>query len=208
MRNKWRGQDIRARLGDTVIRYDGRPYYCTVDGEQIVLHDLISRQIIHRKTPDDPGLDVSSLDLGYVNLEVPHRAAVYLERLPSRRYRQGVDFNNLRYTPLVNAGRRFGVESSHMWCQGFVDSHMGVFPSFKKSVSLLTDGKAHSVAMSKQVALKREDGSFKVYIQTEEVGWIKAGTSTVIIPKTEISWVSVQTLELVSREWKVQEGIK
>lgn len=207
MRNKWRGGDINARLGGTVIRYDGRPYHCTVEGEQIVLHDLISRQVIHRKNPDDPGIDVSSLDLGYVNIENPGRAAVYLERNPARRYRQGVDFSYLRYTPLTRPGSRFGVGGEHMWCKGFVDSHMGNFPSFKQAMISLINGIAMSVALSKQVALLKDKDSVKVYIQSEEVGWIKDG-NRVIIPKTEVSWVTVQTLELVSREWIIQEGVK
>lgn len=207
MRNKWRGADINARLGGTVIRYDGRPYHCTVEGEQIVLTDLISRQVIHRKNPDDPAIDVSSLDLGYVNIETPARAAVYLERNPARRYRQGVDFNNLRYTPLTRPSSRFGVEPNSMWCKGFVDSHMGNFPTFKKAMSDLLASKAHSVALSKQVALLKDKDDIKVYYQTEEVGWVR-DMNRVIVPKTEVSWITVQTLELVSKEWVIQEGVK
>lgn len=208
MRNKWRGADIRARLGSSVIRYQGHPYFCEVEGEQIVLMDMVTRQTVHRKLPDDPGLDVSSLDLGYVNLEVPGRMAVYLERTPARRYRQGVDLNALRYTPLTTSGRRMGVEGSHMWCKGFIDSHQGIFPRFNQAIDLLSSGKAASVALSKQVAILRDGDIYKVFLQHEEAGWIRSGEKIVRVPKGDLSWVTIQALESVSKEWIIQEGVK
>lgn len=207
MRNKYRGQDIRARLENTIIRYNGKPYLCGCEGETIVLYDIISKAVMHKKNPDDPGLDVSSIDLGYVNILVPRECAVYLIRNPVRQYRQGVDLRALEYDALTPPKYRFGVDHGYMNCQGFLDSYEGKFPSFKKAIKNLEEG-ALSVALSKDVAiLKDADGVLKVYFKQQEVGWIRPGTNKVLLPKTETSWITLFNLNMIEG-WEVIEGVK
>lgn len=206
MRNKYRGADIRARLGSTVIRYKNKPYYCEVDGEQVVLMDLITRNTVHRKTADDPDLDVSSMDLGYVNIENPRNVAVYVKRLPRRMYKQGIDLSALSYHALTLPANRFSVGQDNMWCKGFVDSYEGNFPTFSQAIKFLTDGKRYSVAITRDVALLRDKDTVKVYVKDDEVAWLRLGTKQVIVPKGDCSWVTVLQLEIASSEWQVQEG--
>ena len=207
MRNKYRGQDIRSRLENTIIRYNGKPFLCGVDGETIILYDLISRAVMHRKNPDDPGLDVSSIDLGYMNLEIPRKCAVYLRRNPVRQYRQGVDLRALDYEALTLPKHGFGVSYEYMNCQGFIDSYNGKFPTFKKAIAMITVEGWYSVALSKDIAILRDNDVFKVNFKGNEVGWGRIGTNKVLVPKTEVSWVTVFNLNLVEG-WEVVEGVK
>lgn len=207
MRNKYTGQDIRARLENTIIRYNGKPYICGCEGEIIVLYDVISKAIMHRKEPDDPGLDVSSIDLGYMNLEIPRKCAVYLRRNPLRQYRQGVDLRNLEYEVLTLPKHRFGISYEYMNCQGFLDSYEGKFPSFKKATAMLLVEGWFSAALSKDVAILRDGDVFKVSFKGGEVGWGKLGSNHVLVPKTEVSWVTVFNLNLIDG-WEITEGVK
>lgn len=206
MRNKYRGQDIRARLENTIIRYNGKPYLVGVDGEIIILYDIITKAIIHRKNPDDPGLDVSSIDLGYVNINEPRVCAVYLKRNPIREYKQGINLRSLEYDALTLPKHRFGVGSDMMQCQGFLDSYNGNFPTLKEGIKRITIDGGHSVALNKDVALLRDVDILKVYFKQDEVGWIRVGTNKVTLPKTETSWVTLFNLNLIDG-WEVVEGV-
>lgn len=202
MRNKYKGDDIRSRLGSTVIRYKNHPYFCEANGENLDLLDLVTKRVTHRVAADDPYIDISSLTLGYFNIGM---AAVYIQRHPYRRYKQGVDLNALEYRTL---SKDFVYGAHDMFCQGFVEGLLDRYPSFAKAVSNMLTDKAQSVALSRDVALKREKDLFKVHVKGDEVGWIKSGTNRVLIPPTESSWATVWILKDTSGAWEVVEGVK
>ena len=205
MRNKYRGADIRARLGGTIIRYKGEARYCEVEGETVCLHDIVNKNLVARVTPDDPLLDISSLTLGYYNIR---DKAVYAMRNPYRRYKQGVDFYSLTYlvpsgTPLT----RF--EADHMWCQGFVDGFNGIYPNLRDALTMIRKKTWTSVAISQDVAIANDGKNLKIYIKGEEEGWLRVEGETItgIIPKSDTSWILRMLLEYASRQWTVSEGV-
>ena len=167
---------------------------------------MVGRRTEHRVVHDDPELDISSLDLGYVNIQNPVACAVYLARTGARRYKQGIDLNALSYAVLVPPGLSFGVSGEMMFCQGFLDAYEGKYPSLKEAIKLIGAG-ARSVALSTDVAVMRDKDLFKVFIKGDEVGWMKAGTTIVNVPKTDTSWLSTYFLERIEG-WKIVEGVK
>lgn len=206
MRNKYVGEDIRQRLGGTVIRYNNRPYYCAVDGGLIILQDLVTGRIEHKVTADDPLIDISSLDLGYVNISHPLSCAVHCARAGQRRYKQGVDFHHLVYNVLTIPSEKFSMNGDWMKCQGFLDAYEGKYPSFKDATKMISSG-SKSVALSREVAILRDKDIMKVFVKNDEVGWYKAGTNSVYVPTTETSWITGYYLETIEG-WKIVEGVK
>lgn len=205
MRQKYVGDDVRARLGGTVIRYRGKPYYCEVGGSSISLINIANRLVEHNNIPfDDAELDISSLDLGYVNITTPVECAVHTARVGNRRYKQGVDFRTLTYDVLTLPTEKFAFNWENMFCQGFIDAYEGKYPTVDEALKKIA--KKRSIALSNDVAIMREKDLIKVYVKNEEVGWMKAGTKKVIIPPTPTSWMYHYYLERLEG-WTVTEGV-
>lgn len=205
MRNKYVGEDIRQRLHQTIIRYRQQPFFCSVDGTIINLLDLVTMKVMHRVLHDDPEIDISSLDLGYMNVTNPAPVAIHMARVGGRRYRQGVDPKSLSYDVLLPSSEKFHFNPDLIFCQGFVDAYNGKFPSVKEAIGMVA--KTHrSVAISNDVAILREKDIIKVFVKNEEVGWMKAGGSIVNLPPSETSWINRYFLERFDG-WKIEEGV-
>lgn len=207
MRQKYKGKDIIDRLHHTVIRYKSHPYLCTVDSSGIInLHDLTNGNLCHKVDAEDEELDISSINLGWVNIADPDfRLAVYLKREPQRRYKQGIQFEVL--TQRVLRDGISTVRADKLSCRGFVDAVLGVYPSFTQGMEYITKNGWHSVALSRDVAIKLEADLLKVYLKDDEVGYMKLGKSQVIVPQSEMSWYHVFLLENI-KHWTVVEGGK
>lgn len=207
MRNKYNGDDLKARLGGTVLRYKNVPYMCEVEGQNLSLYNLENGTLQARIEPDDPFLDISSLTLGFMNLEHPdYKMAVYLKREPFRQYRQGVDLSRLTQTILRN-GLSGPIHWKYLQCKGLLDCVLERYPSFSEAVEKITKKGFYSVALSKNVAVKREGELLKVFVKTDEVGYIRMGDKKVILPKTDQSGIHAFFLSQVYG-WIVTEGNK
>lgn len=205
MRNKYKGEDLRARLGGTIIRYKGNPYLCQVNGEELCLHEIVGGALAHRVEADDPFIDISSLTLGYFNIG---KAAVYLSRHPYRRYKQGVDLGALEYRTL---SRNYQYQSSDMFCAEFVNGLNNKFPRLKEALARLTNGIRDSVAIHRDVAITKDKDVFKVHVKGSEEAFMKTGTTgtpKVFVPPSDASWATVWILKDACGDWEVVEGLK
>jgi hypothetical protein len=207
MRQKYKGDDIRARLNGTIIRWKGVPYLADVSGDgQIALLDVATGNLIARIESDDDNIDISSINIGYVNIINPdYKTAVYLKREPTRQFRQGIAIDHLTQKVLrkdLNSVPRGAIMST-----GFVDAVMGRFPSIDGAFDLITKKGWFSVAISRDIAVRREADLLKVYLKESEVGYIRLGTKKLIVPKTEQSYYHVALLSDI-KGWEVSEGLK
>jgi len=185
VRNKYSGDDVKARLSGTIIRYKKVPYLCEVENSShLSLYSLEGQGLAVRVESNDPDVDISSLHLGYVNIDIPdYSLAVYLKREPLRQYRQGIDLSRLTQFPL-----RSGCGPLHhkvLMCKGLVDNELNRYPTLEQAINKITKKSYYSVALSRDVAIKREDHRAKVYVKDIEVGYLTLGTNIVTIPKGE-----------------------
>jgi hypothetical protein len=189
MRNKYMGADLQARLHGTVIRYRGNPFFCVVDGPDVVLRTLKDDRVYARVPPDDKDLDISSVPLGFVN-HSKLKFAVHIRREPVRRYKQGVDPQSMTYTPLSN---KHMVGGEIFRDPGFQENTLNQFPDFKQALRSLTAGGWESVALARDIALYINSGTIKVYVTTDEIGFIRLASGSdnnkCSIRKTDVSWV-------------------
>lgn len=210
MRNKYKGVDVKNRLSNTIIRWRGIPVICktTDDGTILSLFDMRTRNtLIANVDPDDPNIDISSINLGYVQFPAPYNCAVYVRRQPRRIYKQGVDPSHLTYTPLSIRYGNGDADYAMMYTESVFDSLTGKFPTVKNAIDMITKAKVESVALSLDVGLIRNKDTFKFYIKGVEVGFAKASEpNVVIIPKNEVSWVHTLILSEI-KGLVIKEGM-
>jgi hypothetical protein len=208
MRNKYKGEDIKARLGGTIIRYKGIPVKVEVqDLGQLALFSLEGHGLIASNVdPEDVNIDISSLTLGYLNIDHPdYKLAVYLKREPARQYRQGIDVQRLTQTVLRSNGA--GVHPKILEGKCLVDCVANNYPSFSQAMKLLVEKGFFSVALSRDVAVQREYDKLKVFVKEIEVGYVRMGTKKVIVPTTDTSCYAIFFLSDI-KDWDIQEGNK
>ncbi|QIG73028.1 hypothetical protein EVB99_037 [Rhizobium phage RHph_N3_19] len=207
MRQKYKGDDIKGRLHNTIIRYKEHPYMCNTEGTVIGLHDISSGNLVLQVDSDDENLDISSINIGFVNIYSPDlKLCVYLKREPLRQFKQGIVLELL--TQKVLRAGSGGLSKSALMCRGFVDAVLGRFPTYNEALKMITKDSWHSVALSRDIAIKRENELLKVYIKDTEVGYIRLSeTNKLIVPKNAQSYYHVLLLEDI-RGWSVVEGNK
>src|ERR1700754_558210 len=98
-------KDLVARLGNSIVRYDGKPVRVLVEGKSSLrLCNPVTGEEINTVKPNDPLLDISCPELGYANLPMgvkkPHNKVVYIERIPYRQFHQGLLTNQLMFSDI------------------------------------------------------------------------------------------------------------
>lgn len=209
MRQKYKGEDIRARLHGTILRYKGFPYLADVDSAGLVgMHDIATGSLVTRVYGDDENIDISSINIGFVNIIDPdYKCTVYLKREPLRRFKQPLEFDFLTQKVL-----RQGVPTipkNKLSSAGFVDAVMGKFPPLEEAINLIIKRGWYSVALSRDIAIKREADTLKVYLKESEVGFMKLDNKErkLVVPMSDVSYYHCVYLRDI-KGWTVVEGIK
>lgn len=168
--------DLETRLGGSLFMYKGRLYSYSFDGELIRTKDILSGEYGPRLPVDDPDIDISSIELGYVNSygagrddsSTPKTTAVYVTRAPLKQWRQGVHPNNVQVVAVSGSWVSWSRESL-LYSRGFAEACMGVFPTLAEALKVPSGS---SVALSRTVALHKADyGSVGVYYKCKAVGY-------------------------------------
>jgi hypothetical protein len=147
--------DIRMRLDCTIIRYNGKPYYCRSAGEDTFIYLYALTNVgVHRMTIDidDLSLDYSSPPLGFINYG---NRALYVSRKPHRKQKQGLCTNaaliqNLHGLKEEADNILFSKEAENMI--------MGVYPSYHNAHTLCTNAPSVSCAFSRNFAVSSLNG--------------------------------------------------
>lgn len=211
MRNKYKGQDVKNRLTNTIIRWKNSPVICktTDDGTVLNLYSLKNRSaLLASVDPDDPDIDISSITLGYVQFGGEYNCAVYIRRLPRRIYKQGIDVNYLEYIPLSQRFTKNNVDVGQMFTNSVYDSLCDVFPSFNRALLSITKSGFESVALSKDVAIIRDKGTLKFHLKGSEIGFSNMSEpKDIVIAKNEASWVYKSILSNIDNNFNIREGL-
>lgn len=205
MFNKYRASDHAQRLEGSIVRYKGWPCILHInvprvppngeaggnpgDFRLVPLYkgSPFAEVVIN---PHDPGLDISTVPLGYFQAG---QSALWIQRNPVRRYRQGVCYTNSYVYPIGK--NRDNTDFEYVFCSGFEDMVLGKKKTLEEAISLLTNEKYHSVAISKDLAIYRKDNIFSLLFKKEDVGWIVPGTKVIKVPSESTAWVISRYLE-------------
>ena len=98
--------DIRQKLHNSLVFYNGIPVYCTNNGESssikiygLMLNESENSKFIKEIEYDDPKLNIQSPRIGYVNKT--ENTVVYLSRIPSRQFHIGLTYNTVEFRTIV-----------------------------------------------------------------------------------------------------------
>lgn len=196
-------KDLHDRLNGTIVFYDDEPFLVNgVHKKTLYLGDMVSGDTLREVPSNDERLDISSPELGYMNLE--HRefgnVVLYIVRVPYKRYKQGICPQNLEVLNIHGDGISYHV-GNYFNSHGFKSSLRNEFPSLVEAMSKLEKGK--EVAISKSIAIKRSTaGVILVYYRCKEVGWLAPNTDIVNVPNNEMGWLVDRYLSELA--WRVK----
>ena len=206
-------RDVRQRIGSGLIRYKNEPYVVLDvirDDSQVIVTSLdsYSNGTSEMKTVNvnDPELDVSAIELGYINTKT--NGALLLSRGPDRRYRQLTSPDNLTiFSPAKDRDETRNLNrTAILYSAGAVDMFNNVYPTIRDAMILMNSGKIHSVAVSRDVALTIDQIKMvKVYVKDMQIGYIEpnqSNTIRVIVPECEYG--SLISEFLYGYDWRVE----
>lgn len=192
MRCEYLPNDFEARLNGGVAFYDGKPVLINAAGGTIAICTFPEGQQIKRIEPDDPSLDISSPQLGYINTQ---RNCYYIYRKPARRYKQTLTHQAIDYYDPVNTDSVKNTPISlndQFYSTNFKKMLENEYPPLDGVLKALNSetSKIKSRAISRDVALAIDSfGIVRVYYKMEEVGYINPGSTTVQVPGGTLAWV-------------------
>jgi hypothetical protein len=203
MRLDYLPNDFEARLNGGVAFYGTQPVIISTLGERITISNFPSGEPIKEISKDDENLDISSPQLGYVNM---NRNCYFVYRRPARRYKQTLTHQSIDYFDPSADRREFtpGPDIRELFYSKNFASMLtdkyppldGVFAAFNSKTS-----KIKSRAISRDVALAIDSfGIIRVFYKMEEVGHINPGSTVVQVPSGTLAWVISEYLKDFSWE--------
>lgn len=155
------------RLRNTLISYKGYPLWVErINGHGYVMPRFIGTNQFNGLTPHIDECDVTPIPLGYVN---KGNESVYLERIPSRLYRQGLTRDSL-----YSVGRdRVGLTSDEL-----AKTLQNIYPSIETCIELITNFECMSWAFARKFSVVRYKANSKtidLHYRGRKVGYFKGG---------------------------------
>jgi hypothetical protein len=193
-------RDLIDRLHGTICRYDEKAVRVTVLGKsELQLVDPVSGKEVVRIRPNDELFDISSPEIGYLNLTgTPSVDGVYkLERNPYRKFRQGLYAEccsayeiDGRTCTMINAATVF------QYPVGLVDMIENRYPSFHEAVKMLFSEEKKEVAISKDIALSMMNtGLILIWCRGQDVAYLVPGSNSIGYKRDDTAWVIERMLK-------------
>jgi hypothetical protein len=159
-------RDAEMRINKSVVMYKKRPVYITGISEKLycTAHELGDPGAEHRFKVTSRLLDLKPVKTGYLNLE---RNTVYLVRTPVRRWKQGLNAENIRIHADVAGGARLLDTVSMRNCI------LNAYPKYPEAIASIREG-WRSIAFHRHYAMSAGPAGlvFLLY-RGDKVGWIK-----------------------------------
>jgi hypothetical protein len=139
-------QDLTMRLGESLIRYRGKPAYVRGnDGRNLYLLLTRSQEETVIRLPDE-SIDVRPVPLGYVN---GNSKCWFVTRSPERRYKQGLTARTIN----ISGPRMSMPVSSFITCLGFAKCILNEYPDYANALKSVLRSNG-SKAFSRRFALQ------------------------------------------------------
>lgn len=218
MPNRYENQDAQARLADTFIRYNNKAVYVAESDARSKTLRLYELPLAEdgRSEPknirwDDPGLDISSIELGYGNYTRTEangtkvNRVFYISRLPQKRtYRQGVHAHSLSVEDIAGRSSVGNItQFTNYTDQGWTDLLNGVYPKGDERIFMMA--MCSELALSKDVAISKDRfGLMYIYIRGEQVAFKSPDSDAICLRDFRNVW----TVEKIIRREFPEFSIK
>lgn len=179
-------EDIRIKLNGSWIYYDGEPHFVITgarddDYLKVSIKTIKDGQWTRNRVIDirDEKVDQYVFPMGWYNSKVNERP-VYVARLPSRMYKQGVHRSALMAEYLSDGG----FENLSMYETEINDWLRQEYPNPYKIIRGFENWrKGQGFALSKDVALLKQTDEVRVFIQREDIGKFHPETMSTEVTK-------------------------
>lgn len=164
-------EDATRRLERTVVHVAGIPSFIkefTGEGKIECINLLNGEEFTFDYKKFSGKIDITPVKLGYCNLR---GKAVYLMRLPTRKWKQGFGADNL-FVATGNAGRDI------LQDRALGRTITGKYPSFEKTIQELKKDNVQSMAFSRSFAVQKYDEEIILMYRSSWVGDFKGDTIT------------------------------
>lgn len=165
MQIKYLDQDLRQRLDSGVVFYRGIPYIYSLRDEAGVarLYSLKNSSEFITVHPKDPEIDIRSPKIGFVNYK---GKAYYLARYPHRRYKQSFCLRSVTAFDII-AGQNYAPPMS-LQSGPIHNMLMDEYPRIETALKDINNNVAKSIAISKEIAIGRDDlDNIKVWYKNQ-----------------------------------------
>lgn len=180
-------EDIRTKLHGSWVYFDGVPVYVKTgqndDYRKIQIYEMKDRDFLPARTVSvcDEGFNQLVFPMGWFHSKY-NGLALYAQRIPVRRYKQGLTEDNLSMS-FIREGQEVALGANSITIDELLRQD---FPSVEKGLELLKQGTG-SVALSSDVALvvnKRAlQDEIRVYVGLSDVGRFHPETRTTEVTK-------------------------
>ena len=164
-RKMFSAHDVSMYLDGTVCIWKGSPVYVlsVVSGTDFVdvIHLSNKKKEKVDYTKDD--FDYSSAPLGYVNY---HGAVFYLERMPFRKTKQGIHYEN---TTCIRLDGRHAHIDDILTCASLAKTITGEYPSEQEAFSSLNNENVKSIAIDRHIAIEKAEQVYNLYYRNNKV---------------------------------------
>lgn len=183
-------KDLSDRLAGTICRYDGE--LVRVNHEKTDLLTLYTFKGEKKQDiqPLDEKLDISMIELGYVNYSGSNGDfVVYCHRDPKKKYKAALDPRYVIFRGVDASDIDFSLQEG-FYSKSFEDALLGKYPTFQEGMMMLDSGSHTDVAISMELALKRDKmGLTFLYYKTRAVGWSPPFSSKLNLMGNDLGWV-------------------
>lgn len=189
--------DVFMRLHDSLVKYSGVPYLAIADEKNIVLRSLVTKTNLFSVDANSPLLDISSIEIGYINYSAGK--VFYVSRMPLRKQKQGTSYINCVCYSLGSRDMEI-VSKELIYSKSVHDAIRGVYPEYKEALQSIRDGLRSAVAISRNIALgtgpSGEKGVINIYFEQELIGEINSEDEAVLLPSYNDSVVVMSLANL------------
>lgn len=159
-------EDARMRLLNSVVRFKDQAVTITdINAGLTVYFTYLATGNASKAAIESRDWDWSPVPTGYVNT---NRHAVYVERMPVRKWKQGLHRDN---TKIRGEGQRL-IDRDIIFSKHFAQTVKMKFPKYKDALKDVTNNKYKSRAFSLHYSLDRDEiGLLWLMYRGFKVGW-------------------------------------
>lgn len=175
-------EDIRTKLHGSWVYFDGVPVYVKTgqndDYRKIQIYEMKDRDFLRARTVSvcDEGFNQLVFPMGWFQSKY-NSLALYAQRIPVRRYKQGLTEDNLSMS-FIREGQEVPLGANSITIDELLRQE---FPSVNEALEIVkTSG---SCALSSDVALIKQGEEIRVYVGLSDVGRFHPETRTTEVTK-------------------------
>lgn len=199
MPNTFQSQkDLYDRLNETICRYRSEPVFVAFDtANSLYLYSPDRSTIIKQIRPDDPDLDISSIELGYINIPDAHgvNRVYYTKRKVTKSpYKQGLHKGNIIIEDILGTLHGNVIRGT---CPLYSNTIQALVKNdYPKFTDVFKTGYEDvEVAVSKELAFKGSRTGLKlVFHRGKNVGYMHRETDLVFVHEGELKFITEKVL--------------